>query len=95
MKITLTHHETLCFAHERLHRLLGKDIDLDFESSPPYNGAEKITSANKIELVKFARQLVADALTGIIIPAKDADGSPFFGLADAKHYVEKYFNFPN
>ena len=93
MKVTLTHHETLCFAHERLHRLLGKDIDLDLESSPPYNGAEKITTANKIELIKFARTVAADMLAGNITPAKDADGKSYFGLAEAKHYVEKYFNF--
>lgn len=95
MKVTLTHHETLCFAHERLQRLLGKGVDLDFESSPPYDSNSKITAANKIELIKFARRLVEDTLSGAITPAKDADGKLFFGLADAKHYVEKYFNFPN
>lgn len=95
MKVTLTHHETLCFARDRVQRLVGNSVDLDLEVSPPYDGNFKITTANKIELIKFARQLVADALTGIIIPAKDADGKPFFGLADAKHYVEKYFGFPN
>jgi len=93
MKVTLTHHETLCFARDRLQKLVGKNIDLDFESSPPYNGPEKITSANKIELIKFARRLFEDTITGNIVPAKDADGKLFFGLAEAKHYVEKYFGF--
>lgn len=94
MKITITDYEAARLAHERLHQLLGEDqaIDITVDSSCVRN---RITSANKIELIKFARQLVADALTGIIIPAKDADGSPFFGLADAKRYVEKYFNFPS
>ena len=93
MKVTLTHHETLCFARDRLQKLVGKNVDLDFESSPPYNSEAKITSANKIELIKFVRTVVADMLAGNITPGKDADGKLFLGLAEAKHYVEKYFNF--
>ena len=93
MKVTLTHHETLCFARDRLQKLVGKNVDLDFESSPPYNSEAKITSANKIELIKFVRTVVADMLAGNITPGKDADGKLFLGHAEAKHYVEKYFNF--
>ena len=95
MKVTLTHHETLCFARDRIQRLVGNTVDLDLEVSPPYDGNFKITTANKIELVKFARQIVADALDGKIIPVKDAEGKLHFSLADAKQYVEKYFNFSN
>ena len=91
MKVTLTHHETLCFARDRLQRLVGKDIDLDFESSPPYNGPEKITSANKIELIKFARKVAEDAFNGKIVPCRDAQERPYFGLNEAKKYVETHY----
>ena len=91
MKVTLTHHETLCFARDRLQKMVGKNIDLDFESSPPYNSEAKITSANKIELIMFARTVVADMLAGNITPVKDADGKLFLGLAEAKKYVETHF----
>ena len=95
MNIEITKAEALNLASAQLRNSLyeyGIHVTLADETA---DGCPKITSANKIELIKFARRVVADALTGIIIPAKDADGSPFFGLADAKRYVETYFNFHN
>ena len=92
MKVTLTHHETLCFARDRLQRLIGKDINLDFESSPPRDSNTRITSANKIELIRFARQFASDLFNNKLSPSIDSkDGHLYFGLAEAKKYVETHF----
>lgn len=93
MKITLNNHSTQKLALERLRQLFaGTDITyiVDFDTPKPPN-TETLTSANKIELIKFARKLVEDTLAGVIVPAIDRDGHKYFGLADAKHYVEEHF----
>jgi hypothetical protein len=95
MNIEITKAEALMLARAQLQNNFYKHSIFVSFADEPADDYSKITSANKIELIKFARRLVEDTLSGAVTPAKDTNGKLYFGLAEAKRYVETYFNFSN
>ena len=97
MKVTLTQHDAL---HIAAHRIKDMFPDLSITAEimphalpPAAEPAHKITAVHTVELIKFARRLAADIFEGKITACRDADGHPYFGIAEAKRYVEDYFKF--
>lgn len=86
MHIKLEHWE----AAELLQKHFSKEgygENVHVELFPP--AASQITSANKIELIKFVRTL-ADEISRGVVALRQAPETGM-GLAQAKTYVEKYF----
>ena len=90
MKITITQDEARDLSRRWLETHIDQDLQVDLLPPPP-SYPDPIGSNHKIALIKFARQLAADVFNNRIPPSTDSDGQLFFGLAEAKKYVETYF----
>lgn len=89
MKVTITQDEARELSRRWLETTLDKPIEIDL--LPVESFVARIGPEHKIALIKFARKIVEETISGTIVPAIDREGHKYFGLADAKHYVEKYF----
>lgn len=90
MKITLTQDE----ARELSRRWLETTIDqnLEIELLPNESFVPRIGPEHKIALIKFARQVADDVFNKRVPPSTSpGTGHLFFGLAEAKKYVETHF----
>lgn len=91
MKITLTQDEARDLSRRWLETHIDQDLQVDLLPPPP-SYPDPIGSNHKIALIKFARQLASDLFNNKISPSIDPkDGHLYFGLAEAKKYVETYF----
>ena len=90
MKITITQDEARELSRRWLETTLDQNIQIDL--LPVESFVSRLGTEHKIALIKFARQVASDVFYNKIKPSVDPkDGRLYFGLAEAKRYVETSF----